>query len=199
MDKIEDILAQGGAVILPTETVYGIFAQALNQAAVAKVYQLKNRPQAKAMTLNVADLDGIRAYSQNQPPYLEKLYQAFLPGPLTLILEANDKVPFWINSGGRSVGFRIPKHPKTLKLIRKTGPLIGPSANLSGSESGKTFSQIRQNFNQQLIGLEDDAAVSGIDSTILDLSDGPAKILRQGALSRSDLLAAVPEITFEMS
>ncbi|MEX2783915.1 L-threonylcarbamoyladenylate synthase [Streptococcus sp. H49] len=197
MDDIKKVLQEGGAVILPTETVYGIFAQALDQAAVRRVYQLKKRPQAKAMNLNVASLKEILAYSQNQPPYLEKLYRSFLPGPLTIILEANAKVPPWINSGGRSVGFRVPRHSATLELIRETGPLIGPSANLSGDESGKTFSQISHSFNQQLIGLADDSAISGLDSTVLDLSGGPAKILRQGALTQADLLAAVPEIPFE--
>ena len=196
MDKIEKTLAAGGAVVLPTETVYGLFAQALNEEAVERVYELKRRPRDKALNLNVASLEEIYAFSKNQPCYLEQLYQAFLPGPLTVILQANDRVPAWINSGMETVGFRIPNHPVTLDLIRKYGPLIGPSANLSGKVSGTSFQQIVMDFQEQVSGVEDDAALTGQDSTILDLSGEKALILRQGAITREDILAQVNGIKF---
>ncbi|RSJ53981.1 Threonylcarbamoyl-AMP synthase [Streptococcus gordonii] len=196
MDKIEKTLAAGGAVVLPTETVYGLFAQALNEEAVERVYELKRRPRDKALNLNVASLEEIYAFSKNQPTYLNQLYQAFLPGPLTIILQANDQVPTWINSGMDTVGFRIPKHSVTLDLIRKYGPLIGPSANLSGKVSGTSFQQIVMDFQEQVSGVEDDAALTGQDSTILDLSGEKALILRQGAITREDILARVSGINF---
>lgn len=196
MDKIEKTLAAGGAVVLPTETVYGLFAQALNEEAVERVYELKRRPRDKALNLNVASLEEIYAFSKNQPCYLEQLYQAFLPGPLTVILQANDRVPAWINSGMETVGFRIPNHPVTLDLIRKYGPLIGPSANLSGKVSGTSFQQIVMDFQEQVSGVEEDAALTGQDSTILDLSGEKALILRQGAITREDILAQVNDIKF---
>ena len=196
MDKIEKTLAAGGAVVLPTETVYGLFAQALNEEAVERVYELKRRPRDKALNLNVASLEEIYAFSKNQPTYLDQLYQAFLPGPLTIILQANDQVPTWINSGMDTVGFRIPKHSVTLDLIRKYGPLIGPSANLSGKASGTSFQQIMMDFQEQVSGVEDDAALTGQDSTILDLSGEKAHILRQGAITREDILAQVNGIKF---
>ena len=196
MDKIEKTLAAGGAVVLPTETVYGLFAQALNEEAVERVYELKRRPRDKALNLNVASLEEVYRFSKNQPSYLEKLYQAFLPGPLTIILQANDRVPAWINSGMATVGFRVPKHPVTLDLIRKYGPLIGPSANLSGKASGTSFQQIMLDFQEQVSGVEDDAALTGQDSTILDLSGEKACLLRQGAITREDILAQVSDITF---
>ena len=196
MDKIEKTLAAGRAVVLPTETVYGLFAQALNQEAVERVYELKRRPRDKALNLNVASLEEIYAFSKNQPSYLEQLYQTFLPGPLTIILQANDRVPAWINSGMETVGFRIPNHPVTLDLIRKYGPLIGPSANLSGKASGTSFQQIMMDFQEQVSGVEDDAALTGQDSTILDLSGEKAHILRQGAITREDILAQVNDIKF---
>ncbi|MCG7330733.1 L-threonylcarbamoyladenylate synthase [Streptococcus cristatus] len=196
MDKIEKILAAGGAVVLPTETVYGLFAQALNEEAVERVYELKRRPRDKALNLNVASLEEIYAFSKNQPSYLKQLYQAFLPGPLTIILQANDRVPTWINSSMETVGFRIPKHPVTLDLIRKYGPLIGPSANLSGKASGTDFQQIMLDFQERVSGVEDDTALTGQDSTILDLSGEKARILRQGAITREDILAQVNDITF---
>ena len=197
MANLKEILENGGAVILPTETVYGLFAQAMNEAAVEHVYQLKRRPKDKAMNLNVADLETILAFSKNQPSYRKTLYEAFLPGPLTIILQANDRVPAWINSGLSTIGFRIPNHPKTLELIQQTGPLIGPSANISGRESGKIFADIKTQFNNEVTGLADDAALTGVDSTILDLSGETARILRQGAITKAELLAVAPELSFE--
>ncbi|HEM5968809.1 TPA: threonylcarbamoyl-AMP synthase [Streptococcus suis] len=198
MDKLRTILENGGAVILPTETVYGLFAQALNEDAVNRVYQLKQRPRDKAMNLNVSNLNDIYFFSQNPPFFLEKLYNRFMPGPLTIILKANDNVPFWVNSGLDTVGFRLPNHEQTLRLISETGPLIGPSANISGNESGKKFSDIQAQFSVDLPGIEDDQAVTGIDSTILDLSGQKARILRQGAISREEIQKAIPEIEFEV-
>ena len=196
MTDLETILQNGGAVILPTETVYGLFAKAMNEKAVENIYQLKRRPKDKAMNLNVADFETILAFSKQQPSYLKKLYDAFLPGPLTIILQANDRVPVWINSGLSTVGFRIPNHPQTLKLIKKAGPLIGPSANISGQESGKVFKEIQKQFGGTVTGFADDAALTGVDSTILDLAGKTARILRQGAITKNDLLAVVPDLTF---
>lgn len=197
MDKLRTILESGGAVVLPTETVYGLFAQALNEEAVNRVYQLKQRPRDKAMNLNVSNLNDIYFFSQNPPHYLEKLYNRFMPGPLTIILKANKKVPFWVNSGLDTVGFRFPKHEKTLRLIAETGPLIGPSANVSGQESGKEFTKLLSQFSEKLEGIADDEALTGIDSTILDLSGPRARILRQGSISREEIQKAIPEIEFE--
>ena len=197
IDKIKHELKNGGAVVLPTETVYGLFAKALDKKAVDHVYQLKRRPRDKALNLNVASLDDILNFSKNQPPYLQKLVDSFLPGPLTIILEANDKVPYWVNSDLPTVGFRMPSHPITLELIREFGPLIGPSANISGRASGISFQEILKDFDQEVLGLEDDEYLTGQDSTIIDLSGSKVKILRQGSITREDILAKIPEIPFE--
>ena len=197
MEKIKQELEQGRAVVLPTETVYGLFAKALDKKAVDHVYQLKRRPRDKALNLNVASLDDILNFSKNQPAYLQKLVESFLPGPLTIILEANDKVPNWVNSDLITVGFRMPSHPVTLDLIREFGPLIGPSANLSGHASGTKYEAIVKEFDQLVPGFEDDPFLTGQDSTILDISGIKAKILRQGFITKADLLEQVPELSFE--
>ena len=194
---LKAILANGGAVVLPTETVYGLFARALDEKAVNYVYELKNRPRDKAMNLNVASYEDILTYSKEQPDYLKKLYDAFLPGPLTIILKANGQVPKWINSGLTTVGFRLPNHPVTRELIQAEGPLIGPSANKSGKESGRHFDDIRAQFDFQVTGYRDDNALLGVDSTILDLSGNKVKILRQGSITQEDILAKLPKIPFE--
>ena len=197
MEKIKQELEKGGVVVLPTETVYGLFAKALDKKTVDYVYQLKRRPRDKALNLNVASLDDILNFSKKQPPYLQKLVDSFLPGPLTIILEANDKVPYWVNSDLTTVGFRMPNHPVTLELIREFGPLIGPSANISGHTSGVSFEEILKDFGQEVLGIEDDTFLTGQDSTILDLSSDKVKILRQGSISREDILSKIPEIPFE--
>lgn len=197
MEKIKQELENGGAVVLPTETVYGLFAKALDEKAVDHVYQLKRRPRDKALNLNVASLADILNFSKNQPPYLQNLVEKFLPGPLTIILKANDKVPYWVNSGLPTVGFRMPSHPITLELIREFVPLIGPSANISGRASGISFQEILKDFDQEVLGLEDDEYLTGQDSTIIDLSGDKVKILRQGAITREDILAMIPEIPFK--
>ncbi|HFZ7576069.1 TPA: L-threonylcarbamoyladenylate synthase [Streptococcus pyogenes] len=196
MEYLASIIESGDALVLPTETVYGLFAKALDEKAVNAVYDLKQRPRDKAMNLNVADFNSILAFSKEQPRYLKKLYQAFLPGPLTIILKANDQVPYWINSGLSTIGFRLPSHPITAALIQKTGPLIGPSANLSGKASGRVFDHIMQDFDFQVFGYADDPFLTGKDSTILDLSGERAVILRQGAITKEELLANVPELCF---
>ena len=194
---LKEILANGGAVVIPTETVYGLFAKALDEKAVDYVYELKNRPRDKAMNLNVASYEDILSYSKEQPDYLKKIYDAFLPGPLTIILKANSQVPKWINSGLATVGFRLPDHPVTRELIQAEGPLIGPSANKSGKESGRHFDDIREQFDFQVTGYQDDDALLGVDSTILDLSGNKVKILRQGSITQEDILAKLPKIPFE--
>lgn len=196
MIEFQKSLSEGKAVILPTETVYGLFATALNEQAVNRVYSLKKRPRDKAMNLNVSRFEDILAFSTDQPSYLKTLYDAFLPGPLTIILKANDKVPEWINSGLGTVGFRVPNHPVTLELIRKFKVLIGPSANISGQSSGLVFDDIVADFNNQVTGYKDDEALTAKDSTILDLSSQKARILRQGAITKKQILEVVPEVDF---
>ncbi|MGT2895540.1 L-threonylcarbamoyladenylate synthase [Streptococcus entericus] len=197
MADLGQVLESGGAVVLPTETVYGLFAKALDEEAVDQVYALKQRPRDKALNLNVSNPNDIRKFSQNQPVFLEKLYNEFMPGPLTIILEANDRVPHWVNSGLGTVGFRVPNHPVTLDMIAQHGPLIGPSANRSGQASGVSFEHIMAEFEGQVTGYADDAALTGQDSTILDLSGDRATILRQGAITKAQLLEVVPELNFE--
>ena len=197
IDRIKHELKNGGAVVLPTETVYGLFAKAIDEKAVDHVYQLKGRPRDKALNLNVATLEDIFRFSKHQPVYLKKLVETFLPGPLTIILEANEKVPCWVNSDLNTVGFRMPSHPITLELIRECGPLIGPSANISGCKSGVNFKQILEDFDREVLGIEDDGFLTGQDSTILDLTGKKVKILRQGSITQEDILTKIPEIPFE--
>jgi L-threonylcarbamoyladenylate synthase len=195
VEKAIAALKAGELAVLPTETVYGIFADASNEAAVQKLYAVKGRPVEKALNMNVADYDTILKYSVHQPAYLEKLVQTFLPGPLTIILEASPEVPEWIHVGKTTVGFRMPSIPATQEVIKALGVLVGPSANLTGSPSPRFYDDLTSAIlDKAAIALQDDS-VYGLDTTILDLSGEMPKILRQGAITAQELLDAVPELS----
>ena len=194
VEKAIAALKAGELAVLPTETVYGIFADATNEAAVQKLYAVKGRPVEKALNMNVADYDTILKYSVHQPAYLEKLVQTFLPGPLTIILEASPEVPEWIHVGKTTVGFRMPSIPATQEVIKALGVLVGPSANLTGSPSPRFYDDLTSAIlDKATVALQDDS-VYGLDTTILDLSGEMPKILRQGAITAQELLDAVPEL-----
>lgn len=194
VEKAIAALKAGELAVLPTETVYGIFADAANEAAVQKLYAVKGRPVEKALNMNVADYDTILKYSVHQPAYLEKLVQTFLPGPLTIILEASPEVPEWIHVGKTTVGFRMPSIPATQEVIKSLGVLVGPSANLTGSPSPRFYDDLTSAIlDKAAVALQDDS-VYGLDTTILDLSGEMPKILRQGAITAQELLDAVPEL-----
>lgn len=195
VEKAIAALKAGELAVLPTETVYGIFANATNEAAVQKLYAVKGRPVEKALNMNVADYDTILKYSVHQPTYLEKLVQTFLPGPLTIILEASPEVPEWIHVGKTTVGFRMPSIPATQEVIKALGVLVGPSANLTGSPSPRFYDDLTSAIlDKAAVALQDDS-VYGLDTTILDLSGEMPKILRQGAITAQELLDAVPELS----
>ncbi len=195
VEKAIAALKAGELAVLPTETVYGIFADATNEAAVQKLYAVKGRPVEKALNMNVADYDTILKYSVHQPAYLEKLVQTFLPGPLTIILEASPEVPEWIHVGKTTVGFRMPSIPATQEVIKALGVLVGPSANLTGSPSPRFYDDLTSAIlDKATVAFQDDS-VYGLDTTILDLSGEMPKILRQGAITAQELLDAVPELS----
>ncbi|HEY0222633.1 MAG TPA: L-threonylcarbamoyladenylate synthase [Lactovum miscens] len=187
-------LKNGELVILPTETVYGIFADAANQDAVEKLYAAKGRPTEKALNLNVSDFGTILKFSKNRPIYLKKLVQSFLPGPLTIILEASGSVPEWIHIGKTTVGFRMPSITSTQSVIKEIGVLVGPSANLTGEASPVLFENLSSEIlSKASLALQDDSDY-GLDTTILDLTLSPARILRNGAVKKEEILEKVPEI-----
>lgn len=195
VEKAIAALKAGELAVLPTETVYGIFADATNEVAVQKLYAVKGRPVEKALNMNVADYDTILKFSVHQPAYLEKLVKTFLPGPLTIILEASPEVPEWIHVGKTTVGFRMPSIPATQEVIKALGVLVGPSANLTGSPSPRFYEDLTSAIlDKAAVALQDDS-IYGLDTTILDLSGEKPKILRQGAITAQELLDAVPELS----
>ncbi|MGX7047538.1 L-threonylcarbamoyladenylate synthase [Pseudolactococcus piscium] len=192
--KAVALLQAGQLVALPTETVYGLFGLALDDTVVEKIYRVKNRQHDHALNLNISSFEQMKYFSQNQPKYLEKLYNKFMPGSLTVILEANKRVPSLVNYGMPTVGFRMPDNQTTLEILRQTGPMVGPSANLTGNPSPKTAQDVLSDLSGQIAAvLKADESISGIDSTIVDLTGELPTILRQGALTLSEIYEVIKD------
>ncbi|GHU41122.1 threonylcarbamoyl-AMP synthase [Bacilli bacterium] len=189
-----DLIKSGQLVALPTETVYGLFGLALDDEVVKNIYHVKHRAFDHALNLNISSFEQLKLFSQNQPKYLEKLYNKFMPGSLTMILEANETVPSLVNNGMKTVGFRVPANQTTLAILRQTGPLVGPSANLTGNPSPKTAKDVLTDLDGQIAAVVvADESISGIDSTIVDLTGKTPIILRQGALTLREIIEEIKD------
>lgn len=182
-------LKLGGLVAVPTETVYGLCANGLDSEAVAALYEIKGRPEVKPLSLMIAGPAEMEKYARDIPPAAFALAARFWPGPLTLVLPAKTVVPSIVRAGGDTVGLRCPAHKMTLALLdRLRLPLAGPSANPSGMPSPRTAGEVLSYFDGKIDAVVDGGECGiGRESTILDLSVRPFRILRQGALSREEI------------
>jgi L-threonylcarbamoyladenylate synthase len=189
MAAAAEIIRNGGLVAVPTETVYGLAANGLDHDAVMKIYEVKNRPETKPISLLVTGMGDVEKFCREIPDPAYLLAQKFWPGPLTMILKRKSNVPDIVTSGGDTVGVRCPAHLKTLEIIRMSGvPLAAPSANLSGAPSPKNIKAVLDYFDGKIeCAVDGGACIVGTESTILDLTVNPARILRQGGLPREEL------------
>lgn len=185
----------GGLVAVPTETVYGLAANGLDARAVAEIYRVKGRPAEKPVSLMVHGAEEISRYCDDVPESAYALAEKFWPGPLTLVLKAKDTVPDIVRAGGKTVGLRCPDHPLTLRFLKECGlPLAAPSANPSGKPSPKTVKEVREYFDGMISAILDGGSCSiGRESTILDLTETPYRILRRGALEEREITDALRE------
>ncbi|MCC7433011.1 threonylcarbamoyl-AMP synthase [Candidatus Peregrinibacteria bacterium] len=182
IDKAVQILKTGNLVVIPTETVYGLAADGLNEDAVAKIFSEKGRPQSNPLILHVSSLEMLEKLVEEINVDQRKLINKFWPGPLTLLFKKKLIVPKNVTAGRETVCVRMPKHDKTLEIIKKLGrPLAAPSANRSGRPSPTTFKDA--NFEMPNIAIVDGGALElGIESTIVDLTDDKFTLLRAGSL-----------------
>jgi len=182
-------LRDGGLVAFPTETVYGLGADAFNTQAIERVFALKGRPARNPLIVHVADEAMARTVVAQWPPIAQQLALAFWPGPLSLVLPKSSAVPPIITGGGPNVALRCPNHPLTLELLRQFGrPLVGPSANLSGSISPTTADHVSLTFTpHDVLVLDGGPCRGGIESTVLLLTEHPPRILRPGLISAEQI------------
>lgn len=186
-------LAEGQLVAFPTETVYGLGADALNPDAVARVFALKGRPSNNPLIVHVSDESMARTVVRAWPDLAITLAQAFWPGPLTLVLPKAQWVPDSVSAGGDTLGVRCPEHPVALALIESFGsPIVGPSANPSGYISPTTPEHVRDAFSSDdLLILDGGHCRAGIESTVLDLTGCTPTVLRPGVIGAHRIAEAL--------
>lgn len=187
------LLRAGQLVAVPTETVYGLAGNGLDETAVEQIYEVKGRPQVKPLSLMVPDALAMERCCREVPPQAHALAKHFWPGPLTIVLRSKDLVPAIVRAGGETVGLRCPDHPMTLELLRLSGiPFAAPSANPSGEPSPKTAEEVEAYFDGKIAAIVDGGPCGlGKESTILDMSQRPFRILRQGALPAEKIADAL--------
>ena len=191
-DELVGIMRVGGLVAVPTETVYGLAGNGLDEKAVAEIYEVKGRPEVKPLSLMVHDAASMERYCENVPPQAYTLAKKFWPGPLTIVMKAKPCVPEIVRAGGETVGLRCPDHPLTLELLEKSGvPFAAPSANPSGEPSPKNADSVLKSFDGKIDAVLDGGECGiGCESTLIDLSRTPYRILRQGALPADEIADA---------
>jgi len=191
--KAAEILRAGGLVAFPTETVYGLGADASNAGAVARLYAAKGRPADHPVIVHFASADRAFTWASKVPGAARKLSERFWPGPLSLILRRSELAKDFVTGGQDTVGLRVPSHPVARELLEMfQGGIAAPSANRFGLVSPTTAAHVRGDLGAEVdLVLEGGASEVGIESTIVDLSAGSAVLLRPGAISREDLEQAL--------
>ena len=190
------LLRAGEVVALPTETVYGLAANALDEKAVAKIFAIKGRPANNPIIVHVTGNEMAKRCVANWPELADKLAQSFWPGPLTLVLPHAKEIPDNVTAGGATVGVRWPSHPFIQAVIRECDfPLAAPSANLSSHVSPTNAEHVRAQLGGKIpLIMDGGQSQVGIESTVLDLSVSPPQVLRPGMIHAESLAAVVGEV-----
>lgn len=195
LEEAAQIIRDGGLLAIPTETVYGLGADALNKNAVLKIFEAKGRPQDNPLLIHIPDASWLEKYCEDIPPLAYRLAEVFWPGPLTMILKSRPCIPDETTCGLDTVGVRCPDNEVTAEIIRLAGvPVAAPSANRSGHPSCTSAETVLDDFAGRIDGVVDDGPCRvGVESTILDLTSTPPKLLRPGGLSLEEIRKVVPE------
>lgn len=191
--KAAALIRAGRLVAFPTETVYGLGANALDAAAVARIYEAKGRPPTSPLIVHVDGIDTARSLVTAWPSEAETLARRFWPGPLTLVLPKNERIPDIVTAGLNTVGLRVPAHPIALELIRAAGvPIAAPSANRFTQLSPTTAEHVRAGLENSIDFILDGGPTQvGIESTIVSLAGSIAELLRLGMVSRAEIEALI--------
>ena len=183
------ILKKGGVVAFPTDTLYGLGANAFDEKAVLKIFTIKSRPRDLALTLLLADISQIEVVGEDIPKLAWELAERYMPGALTIVIKKSAAVSDIISGNRNTVAVRVPNHPIPIALINGLGaPLTGTSANLSGAPDPATAEEVHKQLGSSVDMIIDDGRCPiGVSSTILDLTTDPPTILREGAIKRDEL------------
>ena len=200
VQRAANLLRAGEVAALPTETVYGLAANALDEKAVAKIFEIKSRPADNPIIVHIVGAEMAARCVTAWPDPAEKLARAFWPGPLTLVLPRAKEIPDLVAAGGPTVGIRWPGHPFIQAVIRECGfPLAAPSANLSNRTSPTNAAHVRDQLGDRIQLIVDGGQSQvGIESTVLDLTVSPPRVLRPGMIHAGSLTAAIEKIDDRM-
>lgn len=194
-----EMIRKGGLVAFPTETVYGLGGDATSPDASRKIYEAKGRPSDNPLIVHIADFSQLRQIVDNVPPEAELLAKHFWPGPLTMILNKNQVIPYETTGGLDTVAIRMPSHPVALAFLRESGCMIAaPSANTSGRPSPTSASHVWEDLQGRIDGIIDGGDVEiGIESTIVDLTDEIPTVLRPGFITMEMLQEVLGEVRLD--
>ncbi|WP_078378607.1 L-threonylcarbamoyladenylate synthase [Sutcliffiella halmapala] len=190
------LLHQDQVVAFPTETVYGLGANALSDQAVLRIFQAKGRPSDNPLIVHITKKEQLTSLVDNLPQAAEQLIEAFWPGPLTLVLPKKDGVSAYVTAGLDTIAIRMPDHPVALALMEVAGlPLAAPSANLSGKPSPTTAAHVDEDLNGKIAGLLDGGSTGvGLESTVVDCTTNIPVILRPGGVTKEQLEEVVGQV-----
>ena len=193
------IIRSGGLVAIPTETVYGLGANGLDEAAVAKIFEAKGRPQDNPLILHISGPEQIELFCHHIPQKAYDLAERFWPGPLTIVLPAKSTVPKRTTGGLSTVAVRCPDSDVTRQIIRLSGvPLAAPSANISGKPSTTTAEHVRHDHDGRIDAIVDGGACRvGVESTIVDLTEERPRLLRPGGIGPEELLEVLGDLVID--
>ncbi len=196
VDEGASIIKEGGLVAFPTETVYGLGADAFNEEAVKNIFIAKGRPQDNPLIVHYASVEDVKSAVKYVPDVAYKLWEKFSPGPLTLVLPKSEKLPLVTTAGINTVGIRIPAHPLALALIKKSGTgIAAPSANTSGRVSPTLASHVYEDMCGKIPLILDGGQTDiGIESTVLDLTKDTPIVLRPGAVTIEMLIEVLGKV-----
>ena len=199
VDEGISILKQGGIVVFPTDTVYGLGACSNLLQAVERIYRVKERPLNMPLPLLLANTSQIGEVADPVPQVAWLLADNFLPGALTLVLPKSKSVPDFITAGGETVAIRVPAHPVPVALAQGLGaPIVGTSANLSGKPSSLTADGVRSQFGDKIdLVIDGGRCLGGKESTIVDVSGGVPVVLREGAILKEEIKRVCGSIIFK--
>ena len=188
LKKTVEILKKGGVVAFPTDTVYGIGASSKIESAIARIFEIKQRPRSKPLQFFLSDLSEILSVAASMSESACCLAQSFLPGGLTLILPRSSHLSEIATSGGDTVAIRIPDHPVPIALVRELGaPIVGTSANISGQPSPTTAEEVREALAGKVDLILEGTCYQARESTIVNVSSEVPRLMREGAIPREEL------------
>lgn len=196
LQEVVGVLSSGEVVAFPTETVYGLGADATNAEAVEKIFEAKGRPQDNPLIAHVATKEDVQALVKSYPHYVDELMDAFSPGPITYILPSNGICAENVTAGLTTVGVRIPSHPIAQAILKACDfPIAAPSANISGKPSPTTAAHVKDDLFGKIAGIVDGGQTGvGMESTIVDCTKDVPVILRPGGITKEDIEACIGDV-----